>query len=244
VNLTASRGVIKAVDWHLGGTVADDPGAPQQIETQADFGRHLTVLKEHAGLRVLEVGRLSGIPVSTVGDYFSGRHLPTDRQQLIRILQVCGEADPGRIAQWEAALQRVRRLPGRRRGTPYRGLARFETDDARWFFGREDVTQQLVSLAAESSALPLMLVGPSGAGKSSVLRAGVVPRLSELALVAPGIAGPGRMSSCGTRPAASRTRRARSRQARSSTGWPSPPTAVLSRPLTAIARCGSSTRAP
>lgn len=170
--------------------MADDPDAPQQIETQADFGRHLTVLKEHAGLRVREVGRLSGIPVSTVGDYFSGRHLPTDRQQLIRILQACGEADPARIAQWEAALQRVRRLPGRRTGTPYRGLARFETEDARWFFGREDVTQQLVSLAAESSALPLMLVGPSGAGKSSVLRAGVVPRLSELALVAPGIAGP------------------------------------------------------
>jgi hypothetical protein len=170
--------------------MADDLGAPERIETQADFGRHLTVLKERAGLRVREVGRLSGIPVSTVGDYFSGRHLPTDRQQLIRILQVCGEADPARIAQWEAALQRVRRLPGRRTGTPYRGLARFETEDARWFFGREDVTQQLVSLAAESSALPLMLVGPSGAGKSSVLRAGVVPRLSELASVAPGIAGP------------------------------------------------------
>ena len=174
--------------------MADNPATAQQtaeqIESQADFGRELTALRERAGLRIRDVGRLSGIPVSTVGDYFSGRHLPADRQQLIRILEVCGETDPVRIAWWEAALQRVRRLPGRRTGTPYRGLARFEQQDARWFFGREDVTEHLVSLAAESTALPLVLVGPSGAGKSSLLRAGLLPRLSELAAVAPEIAGP------------------------------------------------------
>ncbi|MGH3167193.1 MAG: hypothetical protein ACRDN0_15050, partial [Trebonia sp.] len=72
---------------------------------------------------------------------------------------------------------RARRAPGRRTDTPYRGLARFEQQHARWFFGREDVTELLVSLAAEPSALPLMLVGPSGAGKSSLLRAGLQPRL-------------------------------------------------------------------
>jgi WD40 repeat protein/transcriptional regulator with XRE-family HTH domain len=170
--------------------MADDPAALERIETQADFGQELTALRERAGLRIREVARASGIPVSTAGDYFSGRHLPADRQQLIRILKVCGETDPARVAGWEAALQRVRRPPGRRTGTPYRGLARFETEDARWFFGREDVTELLVSLAAESSPLPLVLVGPSGSGKSSLLRAGVLPRLSELAVVAPGIAGP------------------------------------------------------
>ena len=174
--------------------MVDNPATAQQtaeqIESQADFGRELTALRERAGLRIRDVGRLSGIPVSTVGDYFSGRHLPAERQQLIRILEVCGETDPDRIAWWEAALQRVRRLPGRRTGTPYRGLARFEQQDARWFFGREDVTEHLVALAAESSALPLVLVGPSGAGKSSLLRAGLLPRLSELAAVAPEIAGP------------------------------------------------------
>jgi len=168
----------------------DDPAAPEQIDTQAAFGRGLTELKERAGLRVRDVARASGIPVSTAGDYFSGRHLPADRKQLARILEVCGETDPARVAGWEAALQRARRPPGRRTGTPYRGLARFEQEDARWFFGREDVTELLASLAAESSALPLVLVGPSGSGKSSLLRAGLLPRLSELAAVAPGIAGP------------------------------------------------------
>src|SRR5215469_15803211 len=159
--------------------MADNPATAQQmaeqIESQAEFGRELTALRERAGLRVRDVARLSGIPVSTVGDYFSGRHLPADPRQLIRILEVCGETDPDRVAWWESALQRVRRLPGRRTGTPYRGLARFEQQDARWFFGREDVTEHLVSLAAESSALPLVLVGPSGAGKSSLLRAGLPP---------------------------------------------------------------------
>ena len=86
------------------------------------------------------------------------------------------------LARWKSALQRARRPPGRRPGgaeAPYRGLARFEREDARWFFGREDVTDLLaVTLADEDRPLPLVLVGPSGAGKSSVLRAGLIPRLA------------------------------------------------------------------
>ena len=63
-------------------------------------------------------------------------------------------------------------------GAPYRGLARFEREDAQWFFGREDVTDLLAELADEENPLPLVLVGPSGAGKSSLLRAGLLPRLT------------------------------------------------------------------
>jgi WD40 repeat protein len=172
--------------------MTDDPAAPdpERIATQADFGRELAALRSRAGLKIREIAKASGVPVSTTGDYFSGRHLPTDGQLLRRILEVCGEADAARMAGWEAALQRARRSPGRRTNTPYRGLARFELEDARWFFGREEVTDLLVALAAESSSLPLMLVGPSGAGKSSLLRAGVLPRLRELSAAAPGIAGP------------------------------------------------------
>jgi WD40 repeat protein/transcriptional regulator with XRE-family HTH domain len=172
--------------------MADDRAYPDpgRIATQADFGDELTALRRRAGLRIRDVARASGVPVSTTGDYFSGRHLPADAQQLARILEACGETDLARIARWQAALSRARRSPGRRTDTPYRGLARFETQDARWFFGREDVTEQLVSLAAQASTLPLILVGPSGAGKSSVLRAGLLPRLRELAGTAPDIAGP------------------------------------------------------
>ncbi|MFC7840129.1 hypothetical protein [Streptomyces sp. NPDC057382] len=65
---------------------------------------------------------------------------------------------------------------------PYRGLASYRLEDARWFFGRERSTDALVEqLAAVPSAGGglVMLVGASGAGKSSLLNAGLVPALRE-----------------------------------------------------------------
>jgi len=164
---------------------------PDRIATQQDFGRELTAVRTRAGLTVRQVARAAGLPASTAGDYFSGRHLPPEGrpEQLSGILRACGETDPEVLARWMSAVQRARRPPGRRPGgadAPYRGLARFERGDSRWFFGREDVTDLLVTLAEEDSPLPLILVGPSGAGKSSVLRAGLMPRLTgPVALVEP-----------------------------------------------------------
>lgn len=62
---------------------------------------------------------------------------------------------------------------------PYRGLASYRQQDARWFFGRERSTEALVAQlrAAEESGGLVMLVGASGAGKSSLLNAGLVPAL-------------------------------------------------------------------
>ena len=151
------------------------------IATAADFVRELQALREHAGLTIREVAKAAGTSVSTTGDLFSGRHLPLDRDQFGRILRVCGETDPERIEAWQAALARVRRSPGRRGEPPYRGLARFEAADERWFFGREDVTELIAFLAEQRSDLPLVLIGVSGAGKSSLLRAGLLPRLRAAA---------------------------------------------------------------
>jgi hypothetical protein len=147
------------------------------IETASDFGCALQALRERSGLTIRDVARLADGRVATVGDYFSGRHMPLDRELFARVLIACGEDDPARIGQWQLALARARRLPGRRGRAPYRGLARYEEADAKWFFGREDVTRLLASLASEPSELPLVLIGPSGAGKSSVLRAGLLPQL-------------------------------------------------------------------
>jgi transcriptional regulator with XRE-family HTH domain len=157
--------------------VADDSPDPERIATQQDFGRELTAIRTRARLTVRQVARAAGLPASTAGDYFSGRHLPADGrpEQLLGILRACGETDPAVLAMWMSALQRAKRPPGRRPGgadTPYRGLARFEREDSRWFFGREDVTDLLATMADEGAHLPLVLVGPSGAGKSSLLRAG------------------------------------------------------------------------
>ena len=55
---------------------------------------------------------------------------------------------------------------------PYRGLLAFEAEDREFFFGREDVVEELLGLLAPGRLVSL--VGASGSGKSSVLRAGLV----------------------------------------------------------------------
>src|SRR3954447_21129410 len=55
---------------------------------------------------------------------------------------------------------------------PYRGLLAFEPADRRFFFGREDIVDEL--LARLAPGRPLAIIGASGSGKSSLLRAGVV----------------------------------------------------------------------
>ena len=63
---------------------------------------------------------------------------------------------------------------------PYKGLARFETVDAEFFFGREQVVAEAVGHLAEGRFLAF--VGPSGSGKSSLLRAGLMHALGSGAL--------------------------------------------------------------
>ncbi|MFF7355042.1 AAA family ATPase [Streptomyces filipinensis] len=67
---------------------------------------------------------------------------------------------------------------------PYRGLAPYRQEDARWFFGRERSTSALVAQlrAAERTGGLVILVGASGAGKSSLLNAGLVPAVRGGAL--------------------------------------------------------------
>ncbi|MFJ8335346.1 hypothetical protein [Streptomyces sp. NPDC094437] len=64
---------------------------------------------------------------------------------------------------------------------PYRGLACFRAEDARWFFGRERSTGALLDqlAGAERTGGLVMLVGASGAGKSSLLNAGLVTALRD-----------------------------------------------------------------
>jgi WD40 repeat protein len=60
---------------------------------------------------------------------------------------------------------------------PFKGLASFDVEDARFFFGRERLVAEMV---ARLAGAPLMgIVGPSGSGKSSALRAGLLPALAD-----------------------------------------------------------------
>ena len=63
---------------------------------------------------------------------------------------------------------------------PYKGLLPFEESDAGVFFGREELTQELIARLASDRFMAV--VGPSGSGKSSVVRAGLIPALRAGAL--------------------------------------------------------------
>ncbi len=67
---------------------------------------------------------------------------------------------------------------------PYKGLRAFQQADAPDFFGREALTEQLLTRLKESQQAGrfLAVVGPSGSGKSSVVKAGLLPALRRGAL--------------------------------------------------------------
>ena len=59
----------------------------------------------------------------------------------------------------------------------YVGLKRFELQKKDLFFGRHQLIVDLIEAIAESNFV--LLLGASGSGKSSVVRAGLIPHLSE-----------------------------------------------------------------
>jgi WD40 repeat protein len=59
---------------------------------------------------------------------------------------------------------------------PYRGLAAYGPEDARYFFGRTAIVGELTRRVTVDGGM-IAVVGPSGCGKTSLLRAGLVPAL-------------------------------------------------------------------
>ena len=60
---------------------------------------------------------------------------------------------------------------------PYKGLAAYQLDDARYFCGREALIDELVRRLQLHQVL--VVGGPSGSGKSSLVRAGLLPALRD-----------------------------------------------------------------
>ncbi|MEU0029008.1 WD40 repeat domain-containing protein [Streptomyces sp. NPDC006335] len=155
--------------------------------------------------RVDERGRPVRVSAQRISDWRRARNVPAQFTALAAVLHIlvpearrisptpvsAGLYDLGQWQRlWERAL-----APDEDEGTqpeppagvcPYRGLASYRQEDARWFFGRERSTEALVRLLHSATQTGtgglVMLVGASGAGKSSLLNAGLVTALEEGAL--------------------------------------------------------------
>ncbi|MDQ1027099.1 WD40 repeat protein/transcriptional regulator with XRE-family HTH domain [Streptomyces umbrinus] len=134
---------------------------------------------EAAGITYRSLARRAGYSVTTLSQAAAGERLPTLPVTLAYV-GACG----GDLAEWEARWKEAVEESagdGSRDDdgslTPYRGLARFETGDSRLFFGREQLTADLVDLLRRRRFAAVF--GPSGSGKSSLLRAGLIPALRQ-----------------------------------------------------------------
>ncbi|MFY1675355.1 hypothetical protein ACN27G_36400 [Plantactinospora sp. WMMB334] len=148
------------------------PGTPEVRE----FAAGLRLLREKAGLPgYRELARRAHFSATTLSEAAGGRRLPTLAVTLAYVA-ACG-GDP---AEWEARWRRIARdepPPGTTGAhpddAPYQGLLPYGPDRAEWFFGREDVVDDLRQRLTARRFVALF--GASGSGKSSVLRAGLVP---------------------------------------------------------------------
>ncbi|MFI6597625.1 helix-turn-helix domain-containing protein [Nonomuraea sp. NPDC050536] len=145
------------------------------------FAADLRLLRAEAGsppYREL-AGRAHYSP-TTLADAASGRRLPSLAVALAYV-RACG-GDP---SEWEVRWQQLAAdraktdsadafpvAPDDGARAPYVGLAAFQPEDAEWFFGRERLTEDLVSRVRDNRFVAVF--GASGSGKSSLLRAGLL----------------------------------------------------------------------
>ncbi|MFI6245058.1 AAA family ATPase [Streptomyces sp. NPDC051016] len=161
--------------------------------------------------RVDERGRPVRVSAQRISDWRRAKNVPAQFAALSAVLHVlvpqARRAQPAPVssglydlAQWQKLWERAvadpvgepdapeaaeeTEAPPVDSVCPYRGLASYRREDARWFFGRERSTDALVAQlhSAEDGGGPVMLVGASGAGKSSLLNAGLVTALQNGAL--------------------------------------------------------------
>ena len=159
---------------------------PHDVDTHAQFAALLTEARLNAGLSIRDVARRTTIPASTLGGYFGGRHLPApNRPEILRELLTAMAVPDEDHDRWQRALRRA--VQGRRSvvrsASPYPGLRAYQAADAEAFFGRQQATRTLLATfrrAYTESDLPIVVVtGASGSGKSSLLRAGLLPALTD-----------------------------------------------------------------
>ncbi|MDG4784671.1 hypothetical protein O7626_01775 [Micromonospora sp. WMMD1102] len=151
------------------------PGSPQVRE----FAAGLRLLREKAGSPgYRELARRAHFSATTLSEAAGGRRLPTLAVTLAYVTACGGDPD-----EWAERWRRIARdepptpAPADPDDTPYQGLLAYGPDRAEWFFGREELVDDLRQRLADRRFVALF--GASGSGKSSVLRAGLVPAVTS-----------------------------------------------------------------
>ncbi|MFE4019293.1 WD40 repeat domain-containing protein [Streptomyces sp. NPDC059101] len=150
-----------------------------------DFAAGLRLLRDKAGKPTYrQLAAKAHYSSTTLADAAGGRKLPS-LEVTLAFVRACGGDEEGWRARWhEVAAGLAPASPNLRdhvgpeqdQPCPYVGLAAFQPKDASWFFGRERLTDDLVTRVRANRFVAVF--GASGSGKSSLLRAGLVPRLS------------------------------------------------------------------
>ncbi|MFC5059404.1 XRE family transcriptional regulator [Saccharothrix xinjiangensis] len=152
------------------------------------FAADLRSLRDRAGGQSYrQMGARAHYSATTLSDAAGGRRLPTLAVTLAYV-----RACEGDVTEWEDRWRQVAAevLPGHETAQdeacpPYVGLTAYGTEDAEWFFGRDDLLDELGRRIAARRFVAVF--GASGAGKSSLLRAGLVPRVEgRVAVTTPG----------------------------------------------------------
>ncbi|MER6059985.1 hypothetical protein ABT167_02075 [Streptomyces sp. NPDC001792] len=127
-----------------------------------------------------EMARRAGYSAPTLSSAATGDRLPSLPVTLAYV-EACGGRPEDWEPRWRALAEELSARPAAQDAeepAPYRGLARFDTEDGDLFFGRDELVEDLVGLVREHRFVAV--VGASGSGKSSLLRAGLVPALRNL----------------------------------------------------------------
>ena len=145
------------------------------------IGKRIGKWQELEYLEAVRLARETGKPLIVpvvMGDYAPGLPFfdqyhrlfyrePASRESLAAILKALdgarGDGAPPLWAQFN----------------PYRGLAAFTSADSAFFFGREALTAEILTLMQNEPGKALALIGNSGVGKSSLAQAGVIAALKR-----------------------------------------------------------------
>ncbi|GAA2966553.1 WD40 repeat domain-containing protein [Actinokineospora diospyrosa] len=143
------------------------------------FAGGLRRLREEAGSPTYrQLAAEAHYSAASLSEAAAGRRLPSLAVTLAYVRACRGDA-----AEWELRWHRLaaelatRTEPAEPTGAPpYAGLAALQPEDAHRFFGREHLVDALVQRLTGQRFVGVF--GTSGAGKSSLLRAGLLTRLS------------------------------------------------------------------